>query len=63
MDGPTDYRTKWSKSGRERQIQDIAYTWNLKIYINEFIYKTKIPTNTENKLTVMKGKRRDKLED
>ena len=31
MDGPRDDQTKWSKSGRERQISyDIAYTWNLK---------------------------------
>ena len=31
MDGPRDYHTKWSKSGRERQIlYDITYMWNLK---------------------------------
>ena len=31
MDGPRDYHTKWSKSGRERQISyDITYMWNLK---------------------------------
>ena len=56
MDGPTDYHAKWRKSGRERQIHDIAYTWNLKnIYINELFTKQKYP-QTENKLTVMKGK-------
>ena len=32
MDGPKDYRTKWSKSDRERQISyDIPDMWNLKI--------------------------------
>ena len=30
MDGPRDYHTKRSKSGRERQIPyDITYIWNL----------------------------------
>ena len=42
MDGPRDYRTKWSKSERERQIpyDDITYMWNLKYDINELIYET-----------------------
>ena len=31
MDGPRGYHTKWSKSGRERQLSwDITYIWNLK---------------------------------
>ena len=30
MDGPRDDHTKWSKSGRERQIYDITYMWILK---------------------------------
>ena len=31
MDGPRDYDTKWSKSGRERQVAyGITYIWNLK---------------------------------
>ena len=31
MDGPRDYDTKWSKSGREKQVAyDITYIWNLK---------------------------------
>ena len=31
MDGPRGYHTKWSKSGRERQLSwDITYMWNLK---------------------------------
>ena len=41
MDATTDYHTKWSKSGRERQISyDIAYMWNLKYDTNEPIYET-----------------------
>ena len=30
IDGPRDYHTKWSKSGREGQIYDITHIWNLK---------------------------------
>ena len=42
MDGPRDYHTKWSKSGRERQIY-IAYMWNLKKNDkNELIYRKNI---------------------
>ena len=41
MDGPRDYHTKWSKSGRERQIShDITYMWNLKNDTSELIYKS-----------------------
>ena len=37
MDGPRDYHTKWSKSGRERQIPyDITYMWNLKYDTGDF---------------------------
>ena len=36
-----DSHTKWSKSGKERQVTyDIAYMWSLKYGINEPIYKT-----------------------
>ena len=58
MDGPRDYHTKWSKSGRERQISyDITYLWNLKYDTNELIYKTETLTDIENKLMVTKGER------
>ena len=41
MNGPRDYHSKWSKSGRERKISyDNTYKWNLKKDINEPIYKT-----------------------
>ena len=41
MDGPRDYRTKQSKSDRERQIPyDITYVWNLKYDTNELTSKT-----------------------
>ena len=44
MDGPRDYRTKWSKSDREIQISyDITYMWN---DTNEVIYKTEIDSQT-----------------
>ena len=44
MDEPRDYRTKWSKSDRERQIPyDITSMWNLKKKdTNELIYKIEI---------------------
>ena len=42
MDSPGDYNTKWSKSGRERQIPyGIAYMRNLKYDTNKFIYRKK----------------------
>ena len=47
VDGPRDYRTKWSKSERERQIPyNITYMWNLKYDTNEFIYKTETDSQT-----------------
>ena len=51
MDGPRDYRTKWSKSKRERQISyDITYMWNLKYDTNELIYE-QIQTHRHRKQT------------
>ena len=48
MDGPRDYRTKWSKSERERQIPyDITYIWNLKYDTNEPIYETETDSRTQ----------------
>ena len=42
MDGPRDYNTKQSKSGRERQISyDITYMCNLKYDINQHISETR----------------------
>ena len=32
------------KEVRERQIYDIAYTWNLKNYASESVYKTETDT-------------------
>ena len=43
MDGPKDCHTKWSKSGRERQIYDIIYMLNLKKNgTNELYYKAEV---------------------
>ena len=40
-DATRDYRTKQSKSERERQIlYDITYVWSLKYDTNEHIYET-----------------------
>ena len=55
MDTSRDYRTKQSKSERERQIlYDITYVWSLKYDTNEHIYETKTLTNTENRLVTAK---------
>ena len=48
MDATRDDHTKWSKSGRERQIPyDTTYMWNLKKNnTNELIYKTETDSQT-----------------
>ena len=43
MDGPRDYDTEWSKSGRERQI---LYHLYVESNTNEFIYKTETDSQT-----------------
>ena len=63
IDGTRKYHTKWSKSGRERQIYGIICMWNLKNNTNESVYKTE--TNfLEKEVMVTKGERvgRYKLE-
>ena len=48
MDRPWGHYAKWSEQDRERKISyDISYMWNLKIYINEPIYKIKTDPQTE----------------
>ena len=42
MDGPRDGHTQCSKPGRERQICEIAYMWNVKNDTSELLYKTEI---------------------
>ena len=40
MDGTRDSHTKWSKSGRERQIpNDTTYIWNLIEGTNELFHR------------------------
>ena len=57
MDRPRDYHTKWSKSGRERQIPcDITYMWNIKNDTHELINRNRL-TDTENKRKVDKRER------
>ena len=56
MDGPRDYRSKWSKSDRERQmLYDITDMCNLKNSTKEHIYKTETDWDIENRLMVTKG--------
>ena len=48
MDWPSDYHTKWSKSGREREISyDIAYMCTLKNDTNKLTYKTEKGTDLQ----------------
>ena len=57
MDRPRDYHTKWSKSGRERQIPcDITYMWNIKNDTSELINRNSL-TDIEDKLKDDKGER------
>ena len=52
MDGPRDYHTKQSKSGRERyKSYSITYMWNPKSKTNDQT-KQKRYIDTENKLMV-----------
>ena len=39
IDGPRDYRTKWSNSEKDK-CHDIIYMWILKYDTNELIHKT-----------------------
>ena len=56
MDGPRDYRTKWSKADKGKLLYDIAYMWNLKKWYKwTYTQNRNRPTNRENKLMVTKG--------
>ena len=58
MEGPRDDHTKWSKSGRERQIShDVTHLWNLKYDTNELIYETEADSETQKlNLWLLHGK-------
>ena len=59
LDGSRDYRTKWSKSDRERQIPyDIPYIWSLQYDTNEFTCKVEIDSQTQ-KTTLQLSKRKE----
>ena len=47
MDRPRDYRTKWSKADRKRQMYNNPYMYNLKHDTNELIYETEIDLQTQ----------------
>ena len=46
MDGPTDYHTKWSKSGKDKYHMISPLCWILKSDTNELTYKTEIDSQT-----------------
>ena len=47
MDATSESHTKWTKSGRERQMpHDITYIWDLKYGAKEPIYKTETDSQT-----------------
>ena len=54
MDGPRDYHIKYT---RQRKTNIFAYMWNLKKDTNEFIYKTEIVTDIENKQKRIRGEK------
>ena len=54
MDGSRDYRTKWSKSDKEKQILYHLYV-ETKNSTNKLTYKTERLTDIENKHGYQKG--------
>ena len=60
MDRPRDYYTKWSMSGREREISnDIIYMCNRKKYKLSYLQNRNRLTDIENKLVVTKQEREE----
>ena len=59
MDGPRDYHTRKSKSGKEHKYNMISLMCGIyfKNDTNELIYKTE--ADIKNKLMVAKGKRKE----
>ena len=55
-DGPRDYHTKWSKSGRERQIYDIPHMWNLKYDTNELTKQKQTHRHRKQTYSYQRGK-------
>ena len=54
MDGPRDYRTKWSKT-KTKIMWYHLYVESKKTDTNKLIYKIEIDSDIENKLMVSKG--------
>jgi len=46
MDGPRDYRTKWSKKEKDKYHDDTTCMWNLKYDTNGLIYRTETDSQT-----------------
>ena len=62
VDEPKDYHAKSSKTDRRRQISHDIHMWNLKlIQMNIFTNRNRF-TDTENKLMITKGERREGMD-
>ena len=62
VDEPKDYHAKSSKSDRGRRISHDIHMWNLKlIQMNIFTNRNRF-TDTENKLMITKGERREGMD-
>ena len=61
MDRPGDYYPKWSKSDRERQIYNISYMQNQKKMVQTYLQIGNRFTDLENKLTVTKWERWERV--
>ena len=46
MDGPRDYRTKWSQKEKHKYHMISLNMWNIKYDTNEFIHKTETDSHT-----------------
>ena len=63
MDGPRDYYTKWTKS--DKKTDTITFMWNPKGKKKDTknLFPKRKQTDTENKLMVTKGERRNEVSD
>ena len=55
MDRPGNYHTKWSKSDKVRQIDDIAYMWNIKMLQMSLFTEQKQAHRLKKQTLVTKG--------
>ena len=55
MDRPGNYHTKWSKSDKVRQVDDIAYMWNIKMIQMSLFTEQKQAHRFKKQTLVAKG--------